>query len=308
LVKHLRHDLAACMRQLPGQQLLSARNTPSDVGTSIFTASEQSRADASDVCIAATKRLPEALRTLEEYGKTVDSRFGAGIEALRYRAYDLEQRIELRGDRSARFAKVRLYVLIAQSCCSRDWLETAQLAIAGGADCIQLREKDLDGGELLSRARRLGELCRKHGVLFIVNDRPDIALLADADGVHVGQTDLPVREARRVLGPDRLIGISTHDDDQFRSALTSGADYIAIGPMFPSPTKPQDHVPGPELLARAVRQTDIPIVPIGGISPENLDILKQAGARRVCACSAVTSVQDVSEAARSLMLPASNAS
>jgi thiamine-phosphate pyrophosphorylase len=202
---------------------------------------------------------------------------------------------------------VQLYVLITRTCCSRDWFETAEAAITGGADCLQLREKDLDGGELLSRARRLNELCRKHGALFIVNDRPDIAVLADADGVHVGQTDMPVVEARRILGPQRLIGISTHNEQQFRAALAGGADYIAVGPMFPSPTKPQDHVPGPDLLALAGRLTDIPIVPIGGITPENAGILRLTGARRVCVCSAVTLAADVTAAARALLPAAGRA-
>lgn len=301
LLKRMRHDFVTHMRQLPSQQLLAARNTPGDVGTSIFTASEQCRTDARDVCTAATKRLPEALRTIEEYGKTIDPQFAAGIEAIRYRAYDLEQRIMLRGERSAKFARIRLYVLITQACCTHDWLQTAESAIAGGADCIQLREKNLDGGELLNRAQQLGEVCRRHGVLFIVNDRPDIARLADADGVHVGQTDLPVCEARRIIGPDRLIGISTHNEQQFQAALTSGADYIAVGPMFHSPTKPQDIVPGPELLAAAGRLTDIPIVPIGGITAQNAALLQQAGARRLCACSAITLATDVSEATRQLL-------
>lgn len=298
LVKNLRHDLVGCMRRLPGDALLSARNTPGDVGTNIFTASEQCRADARDVCIAACKRLPEAFRAIEEYGKTVDARFAAEIEALRYRGYELEQRMLMRGGRSARFARTRLYVLVTEALCRRGWLETTEAAIAGGADCIQLREKQIDDGELLVRARQLAELCRGRDVLFIVNDRPDIARLAEADGVHLGQTDMSILDARRILGPDRLIGISTHDRQQFAAALTEGPDYIAVGPMFDSATKPQAHVPGPELLAHATRQTDVPIAPIGGITAENAGILREVGARRLCVCSAVISAEDVTAAAR----------
>ncbi|HOQ88294.1 MAG TPA: thiamine phosphate synthase [Phycisphaerae bacterium] len=312
-VKHLRHDLAGCIRRLAGSvhaawgdasaerladALLAARDTPGDVGTHIVTESEQHRADARDVCVAALKRLPEALRTLEEYGKTLDAAVAAEIEALRYRAYDLEQRMMMRGDRSARFARVQLYVLVTESLCRDDWLSVARAAIAGGADCLQLREKNLDDGELLSRARRLRELCREHDVLFIVNDRPDIARLADADGVHLGQTDMPMVDARRILGPDRLIGVSTHNREQFDAAVASGPDYIAVGPMFQSSTKPQDHVPGPDLAAYATARTGIPIVPIGGIVPENAGILYQAGCRCVCVCSAVISADDVEKAAR----------
>lgn len=181
------------------------------------------------------------------------------------------------------------------------WLATAAAAIAGGADCIQLREKSLGARELLARARRLRELCHQRGVLFIMNDRPDLAVLADADGVHLGQTDLPLRDARRILGPDRLIGLSTHTPQQLRDAIAAAPDYIAVGPMFASTTKLQDHLAGPDLLALAVRETQIPIVPIGGIAAANAGILIQAGARRLCVCSTVISAADPKQAARQLL-------
>ena len=299
-VKRARHDLASCVRRLPAEELLTARDTPSDVGATISTDSEYRRADAAEVFVAAAKRLPEALRTIEEYAKTFDSRLAGDIEALRYRAYDLEQRMTLRSALAAKFAKVRLYVLLTESLCRGDWLETAKQAIAGGADCLQLREKTLEAGQWLNRARQLVKLCHESGVLSIVNDRPDLAVLSGADGVHVGQGDLPPAEARRIVGPQRLVGISTHNPEQFHAALNSGADYIAVGPMFPSPTKPQDHVPGPELLRLALSETDIPIVPIGGITPETLPILRNAGAQRVCACASVIGASDVRAAAAQL--------
>jgi thiamine-phosphate pyrophosphorylase len=300
-LKALRHDLADCVRRLPAGELLAARDVPGDAGTAVSTASERHRPDALAVFTAAAKRLPEALRTLEEYAKTFDPELAGGLEGLRYRAYDAEQRIVMRGERSARFARTRLYVLMTASLCGRpDWLWTAEEALAGGADCIQLREKGLDDSELLSRALRLGELCRRRGVLFIVNDRPDIAVLAGADGVHLGQTDLPVAAARRIVGPGALIGVSTHDPAQLRAAIAAGPDYIAVGPMFATATKPQQHLAGPELLALATRETQIPIVPIGGITAGNAGVLVQAGARRLCVCSAVIAAADPRAAAREL--------
>ena len=157
-------------------------------------------------------------------------------------------------------------MLISASLCKRDWLETAALAIDGGADCLQLREKSLDDGELLARARAMSALCRRRNVLFIVNDRPDIVVLADADGVHLGQADMSPADARRILGPDRLIGLSTHNPDQLHAALSGtasqggppGIDYLAVGPMFASSTKPQDHVPGPDLLTLATPRQACP--------------------------------------------------
>jgi thiamine-phosphate pyrophosphorylase len=299
--KRLRHDLASAYHQMPVDELLSARDTPNDVGTTIWTPTERTRQDACDVLTASAKRLPEALRTIEEYTKTFDAPLAARIEAIRYRAYDLEQRLVLRSQRSARFAKVRLYVLVTADLCRNDWRQTAIDAIAGGAGCLQLREKELEDGELLARAREMATLCREHGALFIVNDRPDIAVLADADGVHLGQTDMSVAAARRIVGPQRLVGLSTHTPEQFRAAVESQSDYIAVGPMFQSPTKPQDHVPGPDLLALAVRETQIPIVAVGGITPRNLPQLAAAGGRCVAACSAIIGSADARKACASFL-------
>lgn len=324
-VKRMRHDLATAVSRLPADCLLSARDTPGDVGTRITTDTERQRGQADDVLIAAAKRLPEALRTLEEYGKTVDAEFASAMEALRYRAYEVEQRLMLRGDRCARFARTRLYVLITESLCRGDWLQTAETAIDGGADCLQLREKGLNDSELLRRARLLTAICRKLGVLFIINDRPDIAVLADADGVHLGRADMSVADARRIIGPGRLIGVSTHTPEQFRAAAckttfasdstgpggtaalgcdSSGAalpDYIAVGPMFASSTKPQDHVPGPDLLILAQRETGIPIVPIGGITLDTVPQLTATGAQRICVCAAVIAQDDPRAAAVALL-------
>lgn len=300
-VKELRHELAALAQRLPADALLSARDTGGDVGVQITTEAETHRESARDVCVAAGKRLSEALRVLEEYGKTINPPFAAAIEALRYRGYLAEQRILLRGGRAGRFAELRLYVLITASLCRADWLATAEAAIAGGAGCLQLREKDLEDGDLLARARQLSELCHRHQCLCIINDRPDIALLSDADGVHLGQTDLPIAEARRIVGPDCLVGISTHNLDQLQAAIAGQPDYIAVGPMFASTTKPQDHIPGSDLLRSAISLSPVPVVAIGGITPERAAILRHAGAGCLCACSAVISAPDVTSAARSLV-------
>jgi len=272
-LKRYRHDFVQSMRGLSLDSLLMSRDILNDVGADISVSTERVREDPREVCIAAGKRLCEALRTIEEYTKTFDADLSSAIEGLRYRAYELEQRLFLRGPRSARFAGVRLYVLITESLCKGDWPAAARGAIAGGADCLQLREKLLDDDELLRRARQLGELCREHGVLFILNDRPDLARLSDADGVHLGQTDMSVNQARRIIGPDRLVGVSTHTPEQFRRAVADLPDYISVGPMFDSATKPQKHVPGKELLALAVKETQIPVIAIGGITQGNVDIL-----------------------------------
>jgi thiamine-phosphate pyrophosphorylase len=301
LAKSLRHDLGERARRLPAEILLDARDTPGDVGTHLTTGSERERPDARAVAVAAAKRLPEALRTLEEYAKTFDAASASGFEAMRYRSYDLEIRVLASGQRRARFKDVALYVIVTESLCRDDWLDTARQAIAGGAGCIQLREKQLEDGELLDRSRRLRMCCHEAGVLFLVNDRPDIAVLSEADGVHLGQTDMSVADARRIVGPARLIGFSTHTPEQVRQAVRQCPDYVAVGPMYASSTKPQDHVPGAELLRRAAAETELPVVPIGGITPANAGILVDAGARCVCVCASVIGADDVTGAARALL-------
>lgn len=199
-----------------------------------------------------------------------------------------------------RFEHVKLYVLLTESLCAGPWEETARQAIDGGADCIQLREKTLPDHELLDRARRLAALCRDAGILFFVNDRPDIARLADADGVHLGQDDLPLPEARQIVGTKLLIGVSTHTIEQARAVMELNPDYLAVGPMFATETKPQRTIAGPALLRRVMAETSMPLMPIGGINEHTIDQVLATGLKRVCVCSAVISRRDVAAAARSL--------
>ncbi len=297
-LKQLRHDLGDAVRRLDYDALLAARDTPGDVGTTIETASEIERGSLDDVVVAAFRRLTESLRVLAEYGKTVDADFARAMEALRYRGYELETRVQFR--RRLRFGDVQLYVLITESLCSGDWLAVAEQAIDGGAQCLQLREKDLPDAELLRRAQALRELTRRRGVLLIINDRPDVARLVEADGVHLGQDDMPPAAARRIAGRRIIVGKSTHTLEQARFATRQPVDYVAVGPMFPSPTKPQDHLAGPETLAAVLAETERHHVAIGGITPENVGQLRAVGCGCIAVCSAVISQPDVRRAAQTL--------
>ena len=294
--KALRHELADTVKGF-SHDLTASRDTAGDVGTGITSPAEAQRADARDVVTAAAKRLTEALRAIEEYGKTLHAESAAAMEQLRYRAYELEKRFDRRLRPAGAWDAVRLYVLITESLCSNDWLATASAALDGGADCLQLREKGLDDAELLDRARKLADLCHQRGALCIVNNRPDIAVLSSADGVHLGQDDLPVSAARRIVGPDRIIGRSTHTMEQASAALTQSPDYIAVGPMFESGTKPQSHVAGPATFAEVRRLTSLPLVAIGGIDGDNLDALLAVGCRCICVCHSVIAQSDPRQAA-----------
>jgi len=198
-----------------------------------------------------------------------------------------------------KFDTIKLYVLLTESLCRGGWYETAEAALAGGAGAIQLREKQLADIELLDRARRIRELCQRHEALLIVNDRPDVALAAGAHGVHLGQDDLSVSEARRILGAKCIIGVSTHTVEQAEAALTDMPDYVAVGPMFASRTKPQDHIAGPETLAGVRRLTSLPLVAIGGITLENA--VQCAPADALAVCSTVIGADDVASATRELL-------
>jgi thiamine-phosphate pyrophosphorylase len=300
-LKRLRHGLAEALADVPAAVLLEARETSQDVGTALTTTSEQERHSLAAVVLANGKRLQEALRSLEEYGKLRSARMGQAIEQLRYRAYTLERAVVLGGAARHRLANARLYVLLSGAGCAAalDW--TIKEAAAGGADVFQLREKNLPDRELLDRARRVRRWTREAGVLFIVNDRPDVARLVEADGVHLGQDDMSVKDARRVLGPEALIGVSTHDLEQLRRAVLDGASYVGVGPTFPSGTKEFEELAGPEFVRAASAETSLPAFVIGGVGLATIDEAVGAGARRVAVARAVCAADDPRVAARELL-------
>lgn len=182
----------------------------------------------------------------------------------------------------------------------RDPVFVAESAIRGGSSVIQLRSRSLPGRLLYDLALRLRELTRRLGTTFIVNDRVDIAAAADADGVHLGQTDLPIEAARRVLSRDAIIGISTHGVEEAKDAQRRGADYIGFGSVFPTVSKPDALIAGVSELRRVRSSVSIPVVAIGGIGEENVHEVIQAGASSAAVISAVCSAVDVQCAARRL--------
>lgn len=299
-VKELRHALAGASGRLPTHLLLAARETLRDVGTTVTAGDEYRRQNPPQVAAVNLKRLQESLRSLEEFGKIFGPELGRDLEAVRYRAYTLERAIVGGGRSRQALAKARLYVLLTGSQCaaSLDW--TIEQAATGGADIFQLREKSLTDQELIARARNVRRWTRKAGVLFIVNDRPDIARLVEADGVHLGQDDLSVKDARRIVGADSLIGVSTHSIEQVRQAVLDGADYLGVGPVFPSKTKEFDHFPGLEFVRAASAETSLPAFALGGITPANLADVVAAGGRRVAVGQAIAAAEEPELAARLL--------
>jgi thiamine-phosphate pyrophosphorylase len=300
-LKELRHELTAALGELSASLLLEARETQRDVGVELTTSAELERDSLRDVARVNFKRLQEALRSLEEFGKVHSARLGQTLEHLRYRVYTLERAVILGAGARQALAEARLYILLTGSQCaaSLDW--TIAEAAAGGARIVQLREKGLSDRALYERARQLRRWTRQAGVLFIVNDRPDIARLVEADGVHLGQDDLPVREARRILGPDALIGVSTHNLEQVRQAVLEGASYLGVGPTFPSSTKNFADLAGLEFVRQATAETTLPAFVLGGVNLDTIGVVVAAGARRVAVSAAVARAEDPRAVAASLL-------
>jgi thiamine-phosphate pyrophosphorylase len=170
--------------------------------------------------------------------------------------------------------------------------EFLEAVLGAGVELIQLREKELEAGPILERAEIFREVCERHGVPFIVNDRADLALAARADGVHLGQDDLPIPVARHVLGRNAIVGRSTHDPEQVRRAQDEDVDYVAVGPVHETPTKPGRPAAGIDLLPVAAKTLTKPWFAIGGIDAGNIPAVREAGARRVVIVRAITLAAD----------------
>ena len=192
-----------------------------------------------------------------------------------------------------------LYVVLDRGAAGeRDLVPLLDAVLAGGCRVVQLREKIMPLSDLYPVALALRRRCREAGCLFIVNDRVDLALAVEADGVHVGQDDLPAREARRLLRPGMILGVSTHDESQARRARDDGADYVAVGSMFPTGSKTGFQLVGPDLLRRVRPEIPVPLVAIGGITVDNVAEVIRAGADAVAVISAVCASPDPAAAAR----------
>jgi len=194
--------------------------------------------------------------------------------------------------RLVRLQAAHVYVLISESMCRLPWKLVVEQALQGGADVLQLREKTLNDRELLRRARWMRDACLNANALFIVNDRAEIAVASEADGVHLGQEELAAADARRILLPGQLLGVSTHNPDQVQQAFAEGADMIGVGPVFPSPTKSFDEFPGLQFVQSVAAATSQPWFAIGGISFDNLAAVISAGASRIAVASCVAGSED----------------
>ena len=300
--KQIRHRLSAAIDELDAGRLLSSRDTLGDVGVGKTVEKQLERGNLWDCLTAGCKRLTEALRTLAEVTRTEDRAAAEAIEKLRYDAYTLEKDIYLFSEPAEKFKPVELYVIISSSLLA-DIIALTHRCVAGGADCIQLRAKDIADDTLFAVAVEFVEICRAVHIISIINDRVDVAVAAGADGVHLGQNDLPVEQARRLQLAPLIIGKSTHSLEQLRAACRAYPTYVSLGPVFSTGTKPTAEPVSVDYLRDAINvlaDTGIAGVAIGGITLENVAKVLKAGAEKIAVCSAVTEVADPVAACRAL--------
>jgi thiamine-phosphate pyrophosphorylase len=204
------------------------------------------------------------------------------------------------GDRRERLAQARLYVVTDARSSRGDLADFLVAILDAGVDIVQLRDKQAEAGDLLRWGEIFRETARRRDALFVVNDRPDVALALDADGVHVGQNDLPVAVARRIVGPERIVGLSCHSIAQL-GAADPDADYLTTGPIHATPTKPGRPSTGLDVVRHAAAAEPRPWFAIGGIDPGTLAPAVEAGARRIVVVRAVTQAADPGAAVRALL-------
>lgn len=299
--KTLRHRLCAILNRIPSDRLICARDSAGDVGREVQVPGQMVRTEAMDSFIAAVRRLTEALRVLTEIAQVLHPSLAGELEHLRFEAYTLEKDIFLYADPSQRFRNVRLYVILTVSPDISDaWVtDTAEKCCHGGADCLQLRPKGLSDDRCYRLACDLARIGSEHNVITIMNDRVDIAIAANMDGLHLGQNDLPMDPIRRLLHKPMILGLSTHNPPQLEDAIAANPTYIALGPAFATATKPVEPVAGLDYIRESVRRTDqagLSHVAIGGIESNNLDQILSVGVRCIAVCSAITACKDAQNA------------
>lgn len=261
--------------------LRAARNTPEDPGTALSHPNEEQRDGIGHVLQANFCRVQEALRVLEEYGKLYDGQLSSSCKQIRYRVYALESQL-LAQDRFTLLRQAKLYLVTSPATHPNTTIFTAvEAALKGGLTLVQYRDKESDDTVRLQTALRLKEICHRYGALFLMNDRVDLALAIDADGVHLGQQDLPIALARQMLGPHKIIGRSTTNPEEMALALAEKPDYIGVGPVFETPTKPGKGAAGHDYVKYAAQYATLPWFAIGGIDSNNLMDVLESGATRV---------------------------
>ena len=264
-----------------------ARLTSNDPAMGVLHPLQKVRSTPEAVFIANSSRVQEALRVIEEFTRRTDPVLCKIATKIRYETYEIEIKVitSSEGINKRKTLKDCSVYLITTN--KGNLEEIVLQALKAGVKIIQYREKSLHDFDRISQAKCLASLCKKYNSLFIINDRIDIALAIDADGVHLGQNDIPTKIARELLGDERVIGRSTHSLENIKDAEKEGCDYIGIGPIFPSETKKGLHPIGIDSLIKGLNETHLPAFAIGGINSSNIDKLKHINNLRIAVSDAI---------------------
>ncbi len=308
-LKEIRHRAQKLYSPELESLCLQARQADNDVGSRTYSASEAARENFLAVVQAGLKRAQEAGRVIEEYAKIIqEDDVSRRAKELRFSLYTLEKKliVSRRDKVVAWFDRCRrstLYLVVDEAFYQgHDLLADLKAALTAGVGLLQLRQKHATDRHFLDLARRCKALCAAFQVPFIVNDRPDIARLAAADGLHLGQDDLDIAAARLVVGEEMPIGRSTHSLEQALAAEDEGADYLGFGPVFATPSKENpDPVVGIDGLREVVSRVSLPVVAIGGIDRENIAAVRDAGPAGIAVIRAILASSDFAQAARGLL-------
>jgi thiamine-phosphate pyrophosphorylase len=296
-LKGLRHDVKAVWGSLDSQ-LLESRDVMGDEGRVVQANGEYRRESIRDILRANFCRAQESMRSLEEISKLILPSQAEVLEKMRYELYDLEQDIRKNMESQYSYPKQHLYVLVTKKLCKLDPVEVLEAACRGGADVIQLREKQMEDGEFLDWIRQAKAICDRYKVPLIVNDRIHLAVLSDAAGVHMGQGDLKTSDARALLKEGQWLGRSTHGMDQASTAASEGVDYIGVGPLYLTQTKEHRHAVGLQYLKDVDEKLDIPYVGIGAVNREHWDEILTCKPSGLAICTAIIGHEDPEEETR----------
>ena len=296
--REIRHSLMKKAGEIPGahwEKLIASREVGGDVGKDL---GKEERKNFRDLITANFHRVEEAQRSLEEFGKLFSPALAQSFKELRFETYSLEKKVRVKLRKKI---DLSLYAIVETSPgINWDFEENIEKAVSNGATVIQLREKNLLPPSFLKIALRMRKLIHPP-ILFMINDRVDIAMASRADGVHLGQEDLPAPAARRIMGEEMIIGVSTHSLKEALRAEREGVDYIAIGPIFPTSTKLDPHpVVRIEMISEIKKELSIPVVAIGGIMAENIEEVLKMGADGIAVSNAIFGQENVEVAIRRL--------
>lgn len=303
-VKAIRHGLAEALRPYERRLRLANRSTAADAGTEVTEASEANRSELIDLVPAAAERVTQALRQLEEFGKLVAPELGEAFKKLRYDTYDRLARVELQltaqGMGRCGWNAPSLYLLVDCELPVEEFIAYLKSLAEAGVDWFQLRDKDVDGGQLVQYGRAAMWALEQSRSGVVINDRIDVALACGAYAVHLGQEDIGLAEARRLVGQKLQIGVSTHDLSQALEAERGGADYIGCGPTFPSGTKQFEEFAGTAFLSQVASEVELPFYAIGGVELTNLEQVVASGCHRVAVSGVINRAENPVAAAREL--------